>query len=270
MLLDREDARKLADLIGKKMAEDPGKWRAIARKVGPRAGCSSPFGAGSNLPAPGEAARALSFMHHAVHGMRPYPENGSWGSPDPKSHRGSRGPCGDDHDCNGESDYDAVKCGRGGEYYVCDCDSEAGYGGPGPCVSPEHFICGGGYRCQESGGPFKCTEEQRFDCTPPFECSGLFWQYDRGCATGDVFGCPHFTCEHVQHMPYGCSTFTCQSTYGCEGEKLCDITYGCPAEGKFNCPNSFICNVRFAPCDEDHFECEQQPGGDFGCTNYMP
>jgi len=174
MLLDREDARKLADVIGKKMAQEPGKWRAIAREVGPKSGCSSLFGPGDNLPAPGEAAHALNFMHHAVRGVRPYPENGGGGSSQEADDGGkSKDPCS----------------------YTCPVPS------PDPtftCSSkvPEEFTCPySHYECCN----FACkpVELGTFACMTEFECGGFWCSYQQ---FHNQHQCGLFTCDY--HVTY--------------------------------------------------------------------
>jgi len=246
MLMERQAAMKLARKLAQKIGAEPEKFGEIARKAAP-----APEGQVCGLhysPIPlGAAGKALNFMHYAVNGIRPYPEEGGDGTL-------RDAPCGE-YECNGT--YDAQKCGEGGEYYLSDCDEEAGYGACPACPTP--------WGCPSV---FKCPS--RFTCgSNTFSgCGGVFWQQDQGCPHGSTFNCPEFTCESLQNQPYGCRTFHCTSIYSCEGPKDCATVpagYGCPAADKYNCPNDFEC-ATFGGCDEDHFECGQQTPDGFSCT----
>ncbi|MCD6282116.1 hypothetical protein J7J84_00715 [bacterium] len=240
MLLDREDARKLADLIGKKMAQDPEKWRTVARKVGPKSGCSSLFGPGDNLPAPGEAAHALNFMHHAVRGVRPYPENG-----------GGAGRAGD-RNCGEYGD----NCIESGGFNPSSCTTSVGFNGDEYCQSP-----GGGYT-----GPciapdiYMCAPEKIFECSPPFKCNAPFDCEDSfgGCdASHKYCQCADLQCMNDQ-VNYNCSNFTCSAKNGSE--------FGCHPEGVFTCGSTgsvFGCAV-IHTCQEGPFNCV---AGQYHCTN---
>jgi len=259
MLLDREDARKLADLIGKKMAKDPEKWRAIAREVGPKSGCSSPFGPGDNLPAPGEAAHALNFMHHAIRGVRPYPENGGGGGAQP----GDRN-CGEYGDnCIESGGFNPSSCttsnGFNGDEY---CQSPGG-GYTGPCVSPDIYMCAP-ERIFECNPPFKCNAP--FNCEDGFggcDASHKYCQCADGLCMNDQvnYTCSNFTCSAEDSSEFGChpeGTFTCGSTgsvFGCAVSHTCDAgAYICEA-GQHHCTDSFV----------DAFGCQAPRGYD--CSN---
>ena len=180
MLLDREDARKLADVIGKKMAQNPEKWRAIAREVGPKTGCSSPFGSGDNLPAPGEAAHALNFMHHAVRGVRPYPENGSGGG------GGSSKPEADTPDKESCS-YTCIEY-EPGKGFVCSREFAAS------CHPDNPYTCCT-FTCDPIVGEFNCFGD--YECRTMFYCQEGVFESENGdclnfdCIPDDVFHfCP--------------------------------------------------------------------------------
>jgi hypothetical protein len=290
MLLDREDARKLADVIGKKMAQEPGKWRAIARKVGPKAGCSSPFGSGDNLPAPGEAAHALNFMHHAVRGIRPYPENDSCGAGCERTPQ---------RDCEQYGD----RCIAAGSFNPCECTKNNGFSGMvcGVCIAPDIFICGADpavvFKCPSNftcgnGATFggcevrycQCGDglcpnaPEDFDCSS-FTCSGVEASSSFGCQRDrGWFHCESENSQFYCAVNHVCSNggfdcnaavFNCQGAFNCEatGSNDCFNSFTCFGEDVFGCPNRFNCDI--------NFQCQPLEAYDpdscttFNCPHYV-
>ncbi|OPX23778.1 MAG: hypothetical protein B1H03_00715 [Planctomycetales bacterium 4484_113] len=165
MLLERQDARKLAELIGKKMAKAPEKWRGIARQVGDRLPCSSPFGLGASLPPSGAAAKALNYMHMAVNGVRLYGEGGSDTGETTKGRKETRDPClevclgPDIHGCGPDPFYCSGQVRFICAYFDCDPGPTGGHN----CYGVE-FVCTGQFRCSAfTWGDGDCYT---FDCVP--------------------------------------------------------------------------------------------------------
>jgi len=177
MLLERQDARKLAELIAQKMAKDPEKWRGIARQVGDRLPCSSPFGLGASLPPSGAAARALNYMHMAVNGVRPYAEGGG----------GRGGGAGARREERQGGDAPIDPCSYGvcpeiipGQGYVCQEFHEA-------CEVEFPFTCCSPFTCNPPPGNGEFTCDGKFDCYISFTCSrGRFYWGNGDCL---IFAC---------------------------------------------------------------------------------
>ena len=240
MLLEHQAAMKLARKLAQKIGAEPEKFGEMARKA-----AQAPEGLACGLnygPIPlGAAGKALNFMHWAVNGVRPYPEEGGGEL--------------DSRDC--ERGY-GDSCIRSGVFNPCDCTEHNGFTGliAGVCVSPDIFTCG----TPSAPKIFKCPSG--FTCGSGGEerstfggCVDWYCQCDDGNCPNEHenFECPHFTCSGGE----GRSSFDCKAP-GQHG------SFGCTSSGTdFNCAVEFGCVEAGFTCNAATFQCQ----GDFDCSN---
>jgi len=145
MLLEREDAKKLAKVLARKMLErrSLAEWRKLAYETKDTS-CGDPYSAGSDRLSGADYTRALNRMHFAVNGVKPYAEGGGGGGGEAQDDSSPVDPCG---------------------YAVC------------ASPTPEGFVCQEFTEtCPRIGSPFTCCSP--FTCNPPnsgeFICEGFF------------------------------------------------------------------------------------------------
>jgi len=260
MLMERQAAMKLARKLAQKIGAEPEKFGEIARKAAP-----APEGQVCGLhysPIPlGAAGKALNFMHYAVNGIRPYPEEGGGsgidtGSTSPQENQRSDGTCVETHQ------YDPIKCKSLGQY--------SGYN-PTPFPEPCYidYICAARFVCDDTRAficeaiAFKGCEPSAFDCrtrfaygpspgTPliPVKCPN---------PVQGVYTCPAqfscratFMCDAVSTSPkFACSDgYDCHVKFGCGAPQ--GIAFDCPGGGQtYNCQDSFDCSNPFSCRNHD-------------------
>jgi len=289
MLLEHQAAMKLARKLAQKIGAEPEKFGELARKA-----AQAPEGLACGLnygPIPlGAAGKALNFMHWAVNGVRPYPEEG--GGKTIPQHRS-------DGACVEANDYDPIKCAEitkdfaaalpdpCAHFYqcqpafVCDsrltficdnlkfgCDDPQTYDCDFSCVTRFAYGPGPGRLCpgQED---HKCPDpNDSYECPSNFSCRDSF---DCNASTIPTFGCPDtYDC----YLSYGCipgnvdcsggaQVFNCPDVFGCTEFNCRDHDCGSSAD-KFDCTR-FHCTTSH-DCD-DAFECDATMPADFSCSS---